>query len=655
MLLTTLLYSTSNKRIQMKFISNCLKVFLFIFIFSLIIPLKGFSQFAPIAITGFNHDVVAESGTSSLTTTTTTLDGVTVSNKVIYTQTFRTLNSFGGGGIPDNGIINSGSDSYQLAPYNSSNALVIPRSQNADINLITSAKYSTIRILAFSTEGSSLVNATLFFSDGSQTSVLSNYSLGDWFNNTGNLVLSGFGRCTRATPASGADAFPNNPRMYYINIPLSCTDRQKNLQRINFANVTTAGNNAPYPNLVIMAMSGISYSQQITSVINNASCSAGGNVTLNVTGSSSPYNISWNTIPVQTSITATNLTPGNYTATISDAGSCISTFQVTIGLTNDLTMTVHADTAICSGTSFNANTISNASNYNWSPVVGVSNITIANPVLSPTAGFTTYTVTGTTGTCTISRSFTVTVNPLPILNVHADTTICLGASFNSNGSGNATSYNWLPVTGVSDVSVVNPILSPTILTNYTVTAITGNCSTTKSFKVDVVPGVTVSAGNDRTIIEGQTIQLTGSGSQGNYLWTPSTGLSATNILNPKANPLVTTTYTLRITSQQSCTGTADVIITVVPYCIKAMNAITPNGDGINDRWLVTNGNCISNASVHVYNRYGNPVYENRDYKNDWQGTYKGKPLPDGTYYFVIEYKLLDGRDVFLRGNLTIIR
>lgn len=80
-----------------------------------------------------------------------------------------------------------------------------------------------------------------------------------------------------------------------------------------------------------------------------------------------------------------------------------------------------------------------------------------------------------------------------------------------------------------------------------------------------------------------------------------------------------------------------------------------SGDGINDRWLITNGNCIRNASVHVYNRYGSLVYENKDYKNDWEGTYKGKPVPDGTYYFVIEYKLLDGRDVFIKGNLTILR
>ncbi len=638
----------------MNSISTFFKAAFIILICFVTFSIPVFSQFTPVTISGFNHDVVAETGTSSLTTTTISLDGFTVSNKVIYTQTFRTLNGFGGGGIPDNGLITSGTDNYQLGNYSVNNALLIQRNQNGDINIATPAKYNALRVLCFSTEGASLVNATLYFADGTQTTALTNYSLGDWFNNTGNLVLSGFGRCTRATPASGADAYPTNPRMYYINIPLSCSDRQKDLQKINFANVTTAGSNAPYPNVVILAISATSYSQSIAPTITNATCSSSGSASLNITGSSSPYNISWNSTPVQNGPTATNLPAGNYIATITDANSCTSTYPVTIGLTNNLSMTVHVDTTICYGASFTGTTTSNATGFSWSPATGVSDPNIASPILSPTTA-TTYTVTGTLGTCNIARSFTVNVNAQITLTPHIDTTICLGATFNANTNSNAASYSWSPATGVSDATIASPVLSPTSTTTYTITATTGLCSITRSFTVTVVAGVTVFAGNDITIIEGQSIQLHGSGSAGTYLWTPATGLSATNILNPVANPLVTTTYTLRITSAQGCTGTDDVDVTVVPYCIKPMEAITPNGDGINDRWLITNGNCLSNASVHVYNRYGSPVYENKDYKNDWEGTYKGKPVPDATYYFVIEYKLLDGREVTRKGNLTIIR
>ncbi len=622
------------------------------------VGLNVFSQpFSPLSISGFNHDVVAEAGTSSLTTTTVSLDGFTVSNKVMYTDAFRILNGFGGGGIADDGIISDAAGSYQLAAYNSNNALLVQRNQNGDLQLSSPAQFNSIRALCFSTEGTSLLNINLFFSDGSSTTAFTNYSLGDWFDNIANLVISGFGRCTRATPASGADAFPNNPRMYFIEIPLSCTDRQKNLQRINFANVTTAGTNAPYPNAVFFAISGKAYTQNITDDITDASCTSNGSVTLDVTGSAGPFNISWNTIPVQNGPTATDLIPGNYEATITDVNGCITTYPVTIGgAVNNLTMTAHIDTAICYGASFNANTISNATSFSWSPTTGVSDPLSANPVLSPTDPSTLYTVTGTLGACTISRSFTVTVYPEIILIPHIDTTICSGASFNANTISNATDFSWTPITGVSDPNIANPLLSPADgITDYTVTGTTGNCSVSETFRVTTAPHITVNAGNPVSIIEGQSVQLNGSGDSGTYLWTPSTGLSATDILNPVASPIVTTTYVLSITSAQGYTETDDVQVTVEPYCLKPMNAITPNGDGINEKWLVSNGNCVGNAKVKVFNRYGSSVFESGNYQNDWEGTYKGKPLPDATYYFVIEYKLINGRLISLKGNLTILR
>lgn len=86
-----------------------------------------------------------------------------------------------------------------------------------------------------------------------------------------------------------------------------------------------------------------------------------------------------------------------------------------------------------------------------------------------------------------------------------------------------------------------------------------------------------------------------------------------------------------------------------------MEAFTPNGDGINDLWLITNGNCLTSAKAQVFNRYGAKVFESNDYKNTWNGTYEGKPLPDGTYYYIISFKLIGGRVEYLKGNVTILR
>jgi gliding motility-associated-like protein len=59
--------------------------------------------------------------------------------------------------------------------------------------------------------------------------------------------------------------------------------------------------------------------------------------------------------------------------------------------------------------------------------------------------------------------------------------------------------------------------------------------------------------------------------------------------------------------------------------------------------------------VNVYNRWGGLVYHSDNYLNDWGGTYKGSPLPDGTYYYVIEAALPGGLSSTLTGNVTIIR
>jgi gliding motility-associated-like protein len=630
----------------MKFICTLLLFFVFQFV-------AKAQPFAPIPITGLQEDVVAESGTSSLTTTTAILDGAS-SNKVIYTVAFRTTNGIGGGGIPDNGTITDAAGTYQLASYTAANATLIPRNINKDITLATAGSYRNLRLLAFSTEGASLVNVTLFFTDGTQTQALTNQPLSDWFNGTTNVVAQGFGRCSRTTPVSGADAFPTNPRMYFIDIPVSCVNKNKVLQKINVANVTTAGTNAPFPNVVIIALSGrANTATSITPSSTNATCNTLGSATVTIAGSSTPYTVSWNTVPVQTGTTATNLTAGSYTATITDGNGCVSTQNVTVGSTNNLSLSNRVDTTICSGASFTTTFTSNATSYAWTPTTGVSNPAILNPTLSPTAT-TPYTLTATLGTCTATRNFTVAVTT-PTMSTQGNTNICSGGSFTPNFTSNATSYSWTPTNGVSNSGILNPTLSPTSTTTYTVTGTLATCPISRTFTVNVSQGVTVFAGNDATIFQGDTIRLNASGSAGTYSWTPTIGLNNPTILNPTAKPDTTTTYTLRITNANGCTNTDDVRITVIPFCIKVVNAFSPNGDGINDRWVVTNGNCTSSIDVAVYNRYGNQVYRNTNYTNNWDGTYKGKPLADGTYYYVIIYRLLNGTGRTLKGDVTILR
>ena len=199
--------------------------------------------------------------------------------------------------------------------------------------------------------------------------------------------------------------------------------------------------------------------------------------------------------------------------------------------------------------------------------------------------------------------------------------------------------------------------------NFTVST-TGGCGTaTRSGTINVTPGLTANAGNPVTIASGTQTQLNGTGTAGaNYLWTANgpLALSSATILNPIASPLQTTTYTLTVSDPLSIcpSASSSVIVTVVTTCINVRNAFTPNGDGINDLWLVYDQNfCLTahGVTVNVYNRYGSKVYESKDYNNTWDGTYHGKAVPDGTYYAVVDFVLSNGDKKEIRTDVTVLR
>ena len=77
--------------------------------------------------------------------------------------------------------------------------------------------------------------------------------------------------------------------------------------------------------------------------------------------------------------------------------------------------------------------------------------------------------------------------------------------------------------------------------------------------------------------------------------------------------------------------------------VNVSQAITPNGDGINDTWIIYNIENHPNNIVKIYNRWGNEIFSKKGYQNDWDGTYKGnssKVLPgSSSYYYFID---LDG-------------
>lgn len=140
-----------------------------------------------------------------------------------------------------------------------------------------------------------------------------------------------------------------------------------------------------------------------------------------------------------------------------------------------------------------------------------------------------------------------------------------------------------------------------------------------------------------------------------YLWSPALGLSDDNIYDPIASPEETTTYILRVENVYGCYEYDTLVVNVFPELIFP-SGITPNGDGVNDDWEIDNISKFPNIEIEIYNRWGEKLFYSRGYPDTdrWDGTYKGKELPVGTYYYVA--RLNDGIHTKpITGPVTIVR
>jgi gliding motility-associated-like protein len=166
--------------------------------------------------------------------------------------------------------------------------------------------------------------------------------------------------------------------------------------------------------------------------------------------------------------------------------------------------------------------------------------------------------------CRIAGSpLTVNVNPLPIPIAENPKPVCIGNTIKLNASG-GTSYSWIDPHGQLFSSDENPIIpnaTKAMEGNYTVLVTAHGCTSPKTVFLQVLDPV-IATTNIQTaaICEGQSIQLEALGGT-SYLWTPSKGLSDTQIPNPIATPAETNTYTV-IVSNGGCSVTKEITITV---------------------------------------------------------------------------------------------
>lgn len=282
----------------------------------------------------------------------------------------------------------------------------------------------------------------------------------------------------------------------------------------------------------------------IGSVSGNTTICSGNSTTLTATGTGTgTIFYSWNTGPITPTIALSPTTTTTYSVNVYySATGCGTLIPVTISVTPNPTINIAGSTTICSGGTTTL-TASGASSYTWNTGPTTNSIAV-----SPTIT-TSYTVNGSTGSCSATRTINVIVNASPNVTLTASTpSICSGSSVGLTATG-ATTYSWSTGATTSSISV-----TPTSTIIYTVTGTTAGCTNTKTVNINVTttPAVNVSTSTP-TICTGSTATIMATGAL-TYSW--STGATTSSVL---VSPTVTTSYTVT-GSNGNCSNTKTITI-----------------------------------------------------------------------------------------------
>lgn len=171
-----------------------------------------------------------------------------------------------------------------------------------------------------------------------------------------------------------------------------------------------------------------------------------------------------------------------------------------------------------------------------------------------------------------------------------------------------------------------------------------------------INSINTNAGNDTMVVLGYDFQLNGTGAEV-YHWSPSAYLSDPNIANPSVAFPSEGEYTYVLTgSAGDCISSDTVnIIVVKEPSILMPNAFSPNADGLNDFFKpVIVGYPYMNY-LRLYDRWGNLVFLSYKVQNGWDGNLRGKKAEQGVYFWEISVKDIKGEDVYLKGDVTLLR
>lgn len=398
-------------------------------------------------------------------------------------------------------------------------------------------------------------------------------------------------------------------------------------------------------------------------------------------GGTGPYSYNWAPVngivssPFDANPQVSPTTTTTYTVTVTDANGCTDSDIMTVTVKPGPTADAGVDVELCIGESAQIGGVPAATggtppySYLWGPIDSLDNYGNPNPITSVDLT-TVYTLwVDDANGCVDIDSMTVTVHPLPVVDItNVDTHFCADETLiplTSNPSGGVWSG-----TGVFGSVFFPDAAGPGLhMITYTYTDQWG-CTNSDTIYMLVTALPVVDAGPDVWIYKGNStvINATASGHAPlTYDWQPTTWLDNNTLLNPTASPEHTMAYTLTVTDMYGCDASDTMTVYVDPNTPLPTHPTTPNtftpepADGTNDTWIIPLIDHFPDNTITIYNRWGQVVREYTNYTNSdpWDGTTAdGKTLPAGTYFWVAHLADLQYNQTNVlihRGAITLLR
>ncbi|MCB0396245.1 MAG: T9SS type B sorting domain-containing protein [Flavobacteriales bacterium] len=358
-----------------------------------------------------------------------------------------------------------------------------------------------------------------------------------------------------------------------------------------------------------------------------------------------------------------------YYVTVTDVNGCSASDSVAVGISPPPVVNF-SNTGACLGdsiffTDISASTGGPITVWTWSFGDGVTVTGTNNPghLYGGNGSFLTKLIVSDSLGCTDSITKPVTVSSRPNVNFRDTASGCAPiVVFFDNLSNGGTIYNWdLGDGSTSDqFAPTHAYITPgSYNVKLIVTNGTSGCSDSLTFNnmitVYGAPTAGFTANSTNTTLDDPQVEFTNSSTGGNDLYWFFGDGATSNAINPTHVYSDTGCFSvvLVVKSTQGCTDTTLQQVCVIDdLTLDIPNMITPNNDGANDTWIITNIEKYPEHVISLYNRNGNLLQTFTDYNQLFDGTINGDPLPAAPYYYTLD--LGDGNEM-IKGILTIIR